>query len=779
MAGSGNGKRRSAAQLAFLIVYNFLYYFIYLVLFAFLIVSPTDLIRQAAAQRENYNILIIALCYLITILIISFIYATRLYLNRSVIASIPKSWVPVFDSKGSGEDNGTQFCPRDVRQMIADGLSRSAALAYAARPRLPAQTVALPAVPGAVHHQQGQQGQQVPGMEGIGPKAAEKQEAKKRSLLWKGKLRRNALTPSETKVGATTTGASTGVINIIPDAHMRKPVWGEIEHPGWAPPNSPDLPNLQYDTVILELPNLIEAKAITLAPPAPAPFSENPDTLSPPAEDAGPTLDPEAVALLQRPQNMGLREYLGHLTELAVVAPSPMVSEFITLYERARFSTMAVANEEFRRLMHLFAEVLRGMQPFDLAVLDEFEDGGGSEYEEGSGEVSSRHASGSYHHTRASETDEGESDIDNDAPRGTSPSSVEDDADLAERENFGLRPREGSGSGSSTEREDGNSQSDVARNRGQKSRRSRNNHLEKIDTNKNNYGTTIASSPRLGEDNNFLSAVSHGRQVSNNSSSSSDTNNLRNSYYSTRTGGGSGGGDEIRRTMLHVRNSSTNTSGWQSQQQFRTAPSTPRSTTTTKTKYTLAPAGDALSRTSSASSASGNVFSPSQTTAPPQNRGAGTNRSRNRRTITNKSNNTNYTNNSNDNKTGTGQATSAAAVRQYHEMMSSPYRFPAPDGNYPQRTARSHNSSSASSLRSVRSNLALGGGLGLGHNGRVAGGGGIASSSASSTRSGASGTGSVVIRLAENREEEEGLGLPYVLMMGSPRGAEGGGQGWR
>ncbi|KAK3364921.1 hypothetical protein B0T24DRAFT_723929 [Lasiosphaeria ovina] len=42
---------------------------------------------------------------------------------------------------------------------------------------------------------------------------------------------------------------------------------------------------------------------------------------------AGPT--PEAVALLQRPESLGLREYLTHLTELGVLAPLPLNGDFL------------------------------------------------------------------------------------------------------------------------------------------------------------------------------------------------------------------------------------------------------------------------------------------------------------------------------------------------------------------------------------------------------------------------------------------------------------------
>ncbi|KAK0639416.1 hypothetical protein B0T16DRAFT_423150 [Cercophora newfieldiana] len=98
---------------------------------------------------------------------------------------------------------------------------------------------------------------------------------------------------------------------------------------------------------------------------------------------------------------MGLREYLGHLTELAVLAPLPTTGQFLAKYEAARFSTRPVSTEQFRSLMHLFAEILRNMFPLSAAALARYGDGD---------DGSSGHAPT-------------ESDIDNDAPEGSSPSS--------------------------------------------------------------------------------------------------------------------------------------------------------------------------------------------------------------------------------------------------------------------------------------------------------------------------------------------------------------------
>jgi hypothetical protein len=136
------------------------------------------------------------------------------------------------------------------------------------------------------------------------------------------------------------------------------PVWGEIAHDGWSSPLSPDLPNRQYVTVILELPHLIEAKAVSLAPPDAA------STTIPPMPDL------RAVELLQRPAAMGLRDYISHLTSLGILSPAIPVTNFLSAYEAARFSSQPRTEKEFRELMRLFAEILRGMTPLNPTILD-------------------------------------------------------------------------------------------------------------------------------------------------------------------------------------------------------------------------------------------------------------------------------------------------------------------------------------------------------------------------------------------------------------------------
>jgi hypothetical protein len=329
--------------LFFRVVYRFFYILLHLLLVALLLVSPGDISNQARLRDNYVPILIVGLGYVLTVLLVLFVYITRLIINKNGLKAIPKSWMPI--------DKGD--VSKRVRKMIVANLSRSAAIAFSSRPRL-VEPEMISAMENPVEE-----------------KEEEKDDFRRKSMQL---LRLKKTATMEEEMG----------IKLPP----LKPVWGEIEHLGWASPESPDLPNLQYSSVILELPNLIEAKALTLAPPDPTSQTEP------------PMLDAEAVGLLQRPLNIGLRGYLLHLADLGVLEASALITDFIVMYEDARFSTRMISNARFRELMHNFAEILRSMQPLDPAVLypDSDDDGNGA----------------------ASASD---SDIDNDAPLGTGPST--------------------------------------------------------------------------------------------------------------------------------------------------------------------------------------------------------------------------------------------------------------------------------------------------------------------------------------------------------------------
>ncbi|TPX11848.1 uncharacterized protein E0L32_007346 [Thyridium curvatum] len=302
----------ASSKLFFRIIYGTFYTFLHILLLVLLLVIPGDIVNQGFKRNNFYPLFIVIGGYGLTIVVVVFVYFMRLYVNRSVLNSIPKSWIPI--EKGDVH--------KDVRKMIVLSLSRSAAIAFAARPR-----VAPPALP-----------QDIPAE--VDEVYEEGEEAGRKSTQASG-LKKEPTVEDEMGIHLPTVF----------------PVWGEIEHYGWSSPELLDLPNLQYSSVISELPNLIEAKALTLAPPDPM------------AQTDPPGLDPEAVGLLQRPANMALREYLSHLVDIGVLEALSDTADFISLYEYARFCTRPISNASFRALMRHFAEVLRSMQPLDPAVL--------------------------------------------------------------------------------------------------------------------------------------------------------------------------------------------------------------------------------------------------------------------------------------------------------------------------------------------------------------------------------------------------------------------------
>lgn len=286
----------------FRIFYSTTFTVFLLFLSALLLITPIDQIYQAFRHKQLYNIAIIAGIHLVTFLVAVFFYASRLFTNRSTLANIPKSWSPT--EKGDVENR--------VRLLVVEQLRKSAIIAYRSHPRDLSDEIA-----------------QSGGDE-------------------------NTLDPHAQRE------------NQAHQANQAVPVWGIISHPGWSPPSSPDLPNLHYDQVILELPHLIEAKAVSLAPAdplsIPSPIADTPEP---------PLPDPLVVEVLQRPATMGLRDYTSHLTSLDMINPPELANDFCALYEKARFSGLPLHEPDFRTLMSIFAEILRGMKELDPEIVAE------------------------------------------------------------------------------------------------------------------------------------------------------------------------------------------------------------------------------------------------------------------------------------------------------------------------------------------------------------------------------------------------------------------------
>jgi hypothetical protein len=308
----------------FRIWYSTTYTTLLIVLLLLLCVSPGDIIYQTIKTHEIQKLFVIGGVYVLTALIVLLIYSTRIYTNRTVLAAMPKPYLPVEEGEVG----------KAVRRMIVKHLRRSAIVAWDSRPRnLRDEVGVADELDDEPTHGQ--------------PGAGEREKERAKTLKKRGS-------------------------HHIPEAVIlpvssKSPPWGHVSHSGWASPTSPDLPDLQYSSVLCELPNLIEAKAVSLAPPDPAL-----EDMALRIPDNTPVLpDAQIVALLQRPRAMGLREYLARLADFGLLNPPSLGASFLAQYEHARFSTECLSEHEFRDVMDVFAAILDGMTDLDPAVIEE------------------------------------------------------------------------------------------------------------------------------------------------------------------------------------------------------------------------------------------------------------------------------------------------------------------------------------------------------------------------------------------------------------------------
>ena len=340
------------------ITYTTVYVFLCIVLAVLLLLVPADIVRQVLSHNtQRSNVLVLVIVYVLTLIIVLFVYALRLYTTRTLLASIPKPHFPAV--KGAVN--------KEVHAMIVANLGRSAAIAWEAYPKV-VNTKAHRTL-GTI--EEGADAAHEDEMVGGQPQKRHEQDEGRIRRFWNrlGRQRK------EKMVSTAVENRSRIALQSI------RPVWGHVEHDGWASPESSDLPELQYGTVLAELPNLIEAKAVSLAPRDPEPSASS-----------SPALDPEAVVLLRRAPHMTMRDYIGSLTGFGMLpsgangsegqAP-PLVPAFLDAYERARFSTRPMPQALFRNLMHLFAEILRAIRPPDQSLLYGDDDGSQDEDEGG------------------------------------------------------------------------------------------------------------------------------------------------------------------------------------------------------------------------------------------------------------------------------------------------------------------------------------------------------------------------------------------------------------
>jgi hypothetical protein len=287
----------------FRIFYSTTYTTLFLITLVILAMTPATLLWTSISSEAFQYVFMIGGTYVLTALVAIFIYSSRLYTNRSVLAGVGKAYIPVEDGEVG----------RNVRKMVVSQLERSAVIAWESRPR-----------------------------DAMG----EVVKAEKEGLLSRDDQGVDGFDGEQWTVGTA----------IVVDPLT--PPWGNISHAGWTAPSQAKgetLGNLQFATVIAELPHLIEARAVSMAPADPTAeagfFNEEEDQVA----------DPVVVDSLRRQKTMGLREYLTQLSYLDLVNPPSVGQDFLIMYEKARFCGRPISESDFHSLMAVFAQLLEGM----------------------------------------------------------------------------------------------------------------------------------------------------------------------------------------------------------------------------------------------------------------------------------------------------------------------------------------------------------------------------------------------------------------------------------
>lgn len=323
----------------FRIFYSTTYTTLFFLTLVMLAITPATLLYTAISANAFQYVFMIGGVYVLTAILALFVYSSRLYTNRSVLADVGKAYIPV--------ENGEVL--NKVRKMIVEQLERSDIVAWESRPR---------------------------------DVLGEVMRAEKNGLLAEDEAGRT-FNRDEWTVGT--------VISIDP----AKPPWGEVQHPGWTAPamaRGEVLGNLQFESVITEMANLIEARAVSLAP------SEQTveDDVFGIGEQPGP--DPAIVDVLRRQPTMGLGEYLSQLSYLGLINPPAIGQDFLSRYEVARFSGKPSSETDFNDLMAYFSQLLEGMTELSPDIIAEIRAQTGAEIESDTTSLVPSEATGSVLH---------------------------------------------------------------------------------------------------------------------------------------------------------------------------------------------------------------------------------------------------------------------------------------------------------------------------------------------------------------------------------------------
>ena len=284
----------------FRIFYSTTYTFLYALTLGILAITPANIIWTASDSSAYQYIFMIGGVYVLTASTVLFIYTSRIYTNRTVLAAVGKAYVPIEEGEVG----------RSVRKMIVRQLERSAMVAWEGRPR---------DLYGEIYAAQAE-----------GVLAGDDAEPDGHHRYTVGKT-----------------------IRVDPS----RPPWGVVQHAGWSSPSQRDgnvYPDVRFADVVAEMPNLLEARAVSLA------------------TDPDGVMDSGVAEVLKRPETMGMRDYATQLTLLGVVDPD-IGQHFLTLYEHARFCGRPVTEQEFAGLMDAFSEIMGRMTELDSAILEEIQ----------------------------------------------------------------------------------------------------------------------------------------------------------------------------------------------------------------------------------------------------------------------------------------------------------------------------------------------------------------------------------------------------------------------
>ncbi|KAI5240224.1 hypothetical protein E4T42_08453 [Aureobasidium subglaciale] len=285
----------------FRIFYSTTYTTLFLLILILLAITPTTLIYTALRASAFQYVFEVGGIYVLVAIFTLFIYSSRLYTNRSVLAAVGKSWIPVQPGEVS----------KKVRKEVVKAANRSALIAYETKPRnLHPDLARLKKDDNDFHHAE-----------------------------------------------PTTVGK---IVHVDP----QHPPWGRVSHAGWSSPSQLDAhlaPHVHFRTVVMELPNLVEARAVSLAPPDPS--------FDPQTRDGTATPDRQVVNLLSRKPTADMRSYLAQLSGLGLIPPEAG-QDFVQRYEHARFSPIPINEDDFEDLMSAFAILLANLNQLPPRLID-------------------------------------------------------------------------------------------------------------------------------------------------------------------------------------------------------------------------------------------------------------------------------------------------------------------------------------------------------------------------------------------------------------------------